>query len=202
MVKFDLEVFSDRIFYYKNVIPDSLEILALIESTDSELAETDAILPWADWTASDDKSYLFGQQKQTNVAKLSSSSISVQRIYKTLSSALERAGRHYCSANDLEYFPPSPLSISKYIKGASMGPHVDVYPGQTTSPVMSGVMYLNEDCIGGELNFPEQDVTIKPTAGSVVIFPSVEPFYHQSLDIVSGVKYMSPVFWVKDVPRQ
>lgn len=197
MSNLDVEVFSDRIFYYKNILKNNLDILSLIEDTDKSLTDSDAILPWSDWTASDDKSYVFGNQKQTNSAKLLTSSPSVQLIYKSLTEVLEVAGRHYCEANQLEYFPPSPLSISKYIKGASMGPHVDVYPGQTTEPVMSGVLYLNDDCVGGELDFPEQGVTIKPSAGSVVIFPSVAPFYHQSLEIISGVKYMSPVFWVK-----
>lgn len=198
MTELDVEIFSDRIFYYKNILADSLEILSLIETTNDKLTNNDAILPWADWTASDDKSYVFGQQKQTNPAKLSSSSADVQHIYKRLTETLELAGRHYCLSNSLEYFPPSPLSISKYVKGASMGPHVDVYPGQRTTPVMSGVLYLNDDCLGGELDFPEQSVRIKPAAGSIVIFPSVEPFYHQSLEIAAGVKYMSPVFWVRD----
>jgi predicted 2-oxoglutarate/Fe(II)-dependent dioxygenase YbiX len=62
---------------------------------------------------------------------------------------------------------------------------------------MSAVIYLNDDYEGGELRFPEQDVMIKPEAGSVIVFPSVEPFYHQSMPLKTGTKYMVPAFWIK-----
>jgi hypothetical protein len=38
---------------------------------------------------------------------------------------------------------------------------------------------------------------IKPEAGSVIVFPSVEPFYHQSMPLKTGTKYMVPAFWIK-----
>ena len=37
-----------------------------------------------------------------------------------------------------------------------------------------------------------------PTAGSIVIFPSNEPYYHESKEIKRGIKYMSPGFWYKN----
>ncbi len=192
------EVFYQRIFYYKDIVSNPKALVDLIESTEPHLTSSDAFFPWKKWTASDDESYVFGYQKQVDAAKLATSSLEIQELYKTLMDALTDAGRHYCETLGLDYFPPSPLSISKYIKGGSMGPHVDEYPGQTKEPVMSGVIYLNDDCIGGELDFPQQGVRIKPEAGSILIFPSVKPFYHQSLEIVSGEKYMSPVFWIKN----
>ncbi len=193
------QVFSDRIYYYKSAIPDPAELVSLIESTDQDLTDNDAIFRWRKWTASDDESHLFGYQKQTDARKLSSSADSVKSIYTTLMAALTEAGMHYCNSLGMQYFDPSPLSISKYVVGGSMGPHVDEYPGQPKEPLMSGVMYLNDDCVGGELDFPQQGVRIKPEAGSIVIFPSVKPYYHQSLEVVSGQKYMSPVFWIKNL---
>lgn len=198
MTSLEPEIFSDKIFYYKNIVANPSNLVHLIESTNDALSEYDAIFPWKKWTASDDENYIFGYQKQTNAAKLHTSSDSVKHIYETLMSALTEAGQHYCSSLSLGYFPPSPLSISKYIVGGAMGPHVDEYPGQVKSPVMSGVIYLNDDCTGGELDFPDQGVRIKPEAGSIVIFPSVKPYYHQSLEVIDGVKYMSPVFWIKN----
>lgn len=197
MENLSYKVFAEKIYYYEDILPQAAATVKAIEETDFELTERDAILRWNKWTASDDESYVFGYQKQTNAAKLGSSTERVQLIYATLREALERAGRHYCKEQGLEYFPPSPLSISKYVVGGAMGPHVDEYPGQEKEPVMSGVMYLNDDCEGGELDFPEQNVRIKPKAGSIVIFPSVKPFYHQSLEVTKGEKYMSPVFWIK-----
>ena len=77
-----------------------------------------------------------------------------------------------------------------------MGPHVDSY-GDERSPVISVVAYLNDDYQGGELYFPNQNIKIKPEPGSIVVFPSIAPYFHASLPIVSGVKYMIPGFWYK-----
>jgi predicted 2-oxoglutarate/Fe(II)-dependent dioxygenase YbiX len=107
---------------------------------------------------------------------------------------LEDVGVDYITKLDLELVPPSPLSISKYIVGGSMGPHVDDYKQPNIKPVMSGVLYLNDDLEGGELVFPQQNLSFKPKAGSIIVFPSVEPYYHQSMPVTKGQKYMSPVF--------
>jgi predicted 2-oxoglutarate/Fe(II)-dependent dioxygenase YbiX len=105
-------------------------------------------------------------------------------------------GNDYARKNNLSIAKPSALSISKYAEGSSMGPHVDDYgTNPRVKPIMSAVLYLNDDYEGGELNFKDQNITIKPEAGSVVIFPSVEPFYHESKEIISGNKYMCPAFW-------
>lgn len=194
-------VYSEKIFYYPGIVSNSLELLDLIESTDKDLVETDCISKWSVWKASkekeSDEDYVFGYQKQTDASKLESSSQSVQTIYNSLFDTLLLAGEHYSTSLGVELVPPSPLSISKYVEGSSMGPHVDYHGEPDIMPLMSGVIYLNDTAVGGELHFKDQDVTIKPVAGSIIIFPSVEPYYHESLPVQSGTKYMSPVFWVK-----
>jgi predicted 2-oxoglutarate/Fe(II)-dependent dioxygenase YbiX len=193
------KIFADKIFYYESVLKNPEKIIEMIESTNSMLTEQDAILPWKRWTASDNEDYVFGYQKQTNANKLQTSSADVKYIYESLWNLLLEIGQDYTDKLGLELVPPSPLSISKYIVGSFMGAHVDDYNQPGITPVMSGVIYLNDDLEGGELNFPEQDITIKPKAGSIVVFPSVEPYFHQSLPVSKGMKYMSPVFWVKRV---
>jgi hypothetical protein len=44
---------------------------------------------------------------------------------------------------------------------------------------------------GSDLDDPNIDFWIKPTPGSVLIFPSQEPYYHQAHEVKSGFKYMS-----------
>ena len=56
-------------------------------------------------------------------------------------------------------------------------------------------MYLNDDYTGGELNFKDQGIKIKPSAGSIAVFPSRSPYFHESLPVLSGEKYMTPGFW-------
>lgn len=191
------QIFADRIFYYEGILENPEKIVKMIEDTNGLLTDQDAILPWKKWTASDNEDYIFGYQKQTNPNKLDSSSADVKYVYESLWNLLLEVGQDYTTKLGLELVPPSPLSISKYIVGSFMGAHVDDYNQPGVTPIMSGVIYLNDDVEGGELNFPEQDITIKPKAGSIVVFPSVKPFYHQSLPVTKGYKYMSPVFWVK-----
>lgn len=192
------EIYADRIFYYKNVIADPARVVALLEESNSTLTEDDAIRPWHEWVASGGgEKYVFGEQKFTNEEKLQSSSEVVRHIYETLKSALTSVGIDYAEKNDIEYVEPAPISISKYRTGADMGAHVDYYGDPGVEPLMSAVLYLNDDVEGGELDFPHHNVRIKPEAGSIIVFPSVDPFYHQSLPTTRGSKYMSPAFWMK-----
>ena len=80
-----------------------------------------------------------------------------------------------------------------------MGPHVDSSdPTNIKHPIISGVIYLNDDYLGGDIVFPNQNVTIKPKAGSLLLFPSSEPYVHHPHKIDGGVKYIVPLFWYKE----
>lgn len=189
-----LTIFADKIFYYENVIAHPEDIVYLIEETESELSEQTLISSWHPWHASDNPEHLFGARKTTDEEFISGASDEVKRVYETLSAALDTAGKDYAAKNGIDLGRQAPISISKYYIGASMGQHTDSSPEPTTEN-MSAVLYLNGDYEGGEINFPQQGVKIKPSAGSLVVFPSVPPFFHESLEIISGTKYMSPAFW-------
>ena len=78
-----------------------------------------------------------------------------------------------------------------------MGPHIDSY-SDSPKEVLSIVLYLNNNYEGGELYFKNQNIKIKPEAGSLIAFPSVDPYFHESMPVLSGIKYISPGFWIKD----
>ena len=192
------EIFAEKIYYYEGVIKDPKELVEMLEITDAHLTENDAIEKWHEWvTSGDGEKYVFGQQKFTDEQKLDSSSEIVRILYLSLKNALTKVGKDYAKSQNIDYIDPAPISISKYISGAEMGPHVDYHGEPDLEPIMSAVMYLNDDMDGGELHFTEFDIKLKPKAGSIVVFPSVEPYYHRSSPVVSGVKYMSPAFWIK-----
>lgn len=187
-------IFADKIFYYEGVIDSPDKIVAILESTDPELSQDSLISSWHDWTASDDSGFLFGARKMTNPDSYGNASEELKSAYDTLKNALTNTAMHYVDKNKLESGKQAPISISKYFVGAFMGPHTDSAPEPTTEHI-SSVLYLNDDYEGGEINFPNQGVCIKPKAGSIVVFPSVPPYVHESKEIISGTKYMSPGFW-------
>lgn len=186
----------EKISYYKNVIDNPDFLIALIEASDKNLNDFTSIPRWQEWTASGDVSYEFGYQKRFKDSVDSDTNIDIQKINYILKKAIVEASEDYSKHYSVNIGKLMPLSISKYSTGKSMGPHVDDY-NNGEDPNISVVLYLNDNYEGGEINFPNQNITIKPEAGSIVIFPSVEPYYHQSLPVKSGIKYMSPGFWRK-----
>lgn len=116
------------------------------------------------------------------------------------------------------------VGIMKYRPGCEMGAHFDAQAGDR-SLKYSIVMYLNDDYEGGEISFivrpydlrnpknmglqpiPDADdprnkeladFTLKPKAGSALIFPSTHPFKHQVHIVKSGDKYIFPGFVFQD----
>jgi hypothetical protein len=78
-----------------------------------------------------------------------------------------------------------------FVKYEGAGTHFKVHAdhGPAYVTTISIVAYVNEDYEGGELYFPRFDLTIKPKAGDVVIFPSTYIYEHASNDMIQGTKY-------------
>lgn len=77
--------------------------------------------------------------------------------------------------------------LLKYEKDDFFVTHTDSsrsYPRQ-----VSTVYYVNDNYSGGELTFPYIDLTIKPMAGELIVFPSTNMFSHQAEKIIEGTKY-------------
>ena len=64
----------------------------------------------------------------------------------------------------------------------------------------TAIFWFNDDYEGGELAFPEHNITIKPEAGCLIFFPSTPDYIHQSKIVTSGKKYCVPLFFYKNPP--
>lgn len=99
-----------------------------------------------------------------------------------------------------DLFLETDYSILGYRVGESLKAHHDgIYNLKTNSGHprrdVSSVLYLNDDYEGGELNFVNQKLKIKPKAGTVVLFPSTEKFVHYTNKVVSNIKFFIPSLW-------
>lgn len=92
-----------------------------------------------------------------------------------------------CTQSEFFYYPP----------GSGIALHTDDHV-LTTSGVVIGedlyrgitsLLYLNDDYEGGEIEFPNQNLTLKPKAGMLVVFPSNRNFPHRVLPIISGKRH-------------
>jgi predicted 2-oxoglutarate/Fe(II)-dependent dioxygenase YbiX len=186
----------DKIHYYEDVIKNPYALIKDIEETDSLLNSSTSITKWKEWKASDD-SYDFGYQKIINPSIIDETNERLISINKKVRNAIVNSSKDYANEHNIDLGYLTPISIAKYSTGKEMGSHIDSYDDER-SPVLSVVLYINDNYDGGELYFKEQEVLIKPTAGSLIAFPSVDPYYHQSMVVTKGLKYMSPGFWYKD----
>jgi predicted 2-oxoglutarate/Fe(II)-dependent dioxygenase YbiX len=78
-----------------------------------------------------------------------------------------------------------------FVKYEGAGTHFKIHAdhGPTYVTTVSIVVYLNDDYEGGEIWFPRFNLTHKPKAGDIVVFPSTYIYEHASQDMISGTKY-------------
>lgn len=87
--------------------------------------------------------------------------------------------------NNLQYWEA--FNFIKYGPGQHFKEHHD--HGFSYNCTVSLVAYPNDDYEGGELYFRLQNLTIKPEAGDLFIFPSNFMYAHQAMPVHSGIKY-------------
>jgi Rps23 Pro-64 3,4-dihydroxylase Tpa1-like proline 4-hydroxylase len=86
-------------------------------------------------------------------------------------------------------------SMLKYSGGQYYDAHAD---GETyTGRSISAICYLNNDYSGGELEFINFGIKIKPEPGMLILFPSNYAYKHIAHPVTSGTKY-AIVTWLKD----
>jgi hypothetical protein len=89
------------------------------------------------------------------------------------------------------------LLVREYNAGSKMSAHSDAYSyvkkdGNNVKPSLTAILYINDDYVGGEIDFIHDDLCIKPKAGSMVIFPSDKQ--HEVLEILNGNRYMTQTY--------
>ena len=86
------------------------------------------------------------------------------------------------------------LSLLRYEVGEEYKEHNDSGSGNLRT--LSAILYLNDNYVGGELEFTNIGRIVPPVAGQMIIFPSNFCYPHRALPITSGTKY-AVVTWLK-----
>jgi hypothetical protein len=94
---------------------------------------------------------------------------------------------------DINPFDRSALHLVKFTKGFYLVPHVDTLSVEGNH--IASVYYINDDYAGGEINFPEHSLNIKPKANSLIIFPGNENYLHEVREIVDKDRYSSAMWF-------
>jgi Rps23 Pro-64 3,4-dihydroxylase Tpa1-like proline 4-hydroxylase len=103
--------------------------------------------------------------------------------------AIKTCVSDYANSWDMSITYYDPLNFVRYVSPTGyFAPHHDDSP--STVRTITAVMYLNDDYEGGRLVFPRLDnVTVKPEAGDLIVFPASYLYEHESTLVSSGTKY-------------
>ena len=196
---FDVVSQDNGIYYIENVLSYPDELLSHVMDLELQEDSYQRISEWSDWHASDDKSILYGQSKTIYsdqfITPLQNEILQRKTLYikNSIAMAAEMSVSKYLSNNGLDReqykFNDDNYYIKKWNVGSFMGPHSDGNYSDNNL-ALSIVIYLNDNYDGGEISFPEKNITIKPKLGSAIIFSSNE--MHEVLPVKNGDRYMSP----------
>jgi hypothetical protein len=186
---------EDKIFYYTDLLKEKDVFLNDIES----ISDFNVISEWKPWYSSNSNNE-YGKVKEIVPGFINqSNNLNSIKIVNIITDSISKCIENYIKETGYNpgYLPPI-INLRKYNTQAYMGPHIDTEDeNDKTKPSISLVFYLNDDYEGGQIDFPKQNLSIKPEAGSIIIFPSTSPYYHDPKPVLKGTKYLIPVFWYK-----
>ncbi len=183
------EKITDLIVVLKNYIPDETcdEILEWFKSNTH--LQTDGSVYSTEGDQSEvDKD--FKNAIQTLVPPRASIS---DKMTEITASAFEEAGSRYPVPESNITF--NDYCVRVYPKGEGIFKlHVDQQAFGPVSRLFACIMYLNDVEIGGETEFPEWNIAVKPEKGKVLLFPCNYLFKHQGNVPISNEKYIATNF--------
>lgn len=120
----------------------------------------------------------------------------VQNVNNIFYTALLSVSNSYSKRYEItEPFFHENYQLLKYRGGEYYNSHYD--GGTQMGRCVSALCYLNDDYEGGEIEFINFKVKVKPQAGMMILFPSNYAYRHIAHPIKSGTKY-ALVTWIKD----
>ena len=203
--EYDYEVLDLGLVYYKNALKNPDRIIELVNNVDQRFLNNEHgdkftnVKPWHAWqneSAGTLETFCWQKffPKPEDVNPNDYYSKELLEVSKSLYDALDAATYHY--SNFIYPFAGKNIKsreysvhLLKYETGGYLPAHQD---HGVSSRVLSTVMYLNDNYVGGEMVFPNSKVTIKPEPGSIVFFPSNFLYIHEVRPIISGTRYSMP----------
>ena len=168
---FDLDQKTKDIWYWENVLSCPNELVGFIEELDDIPESHQRIHQWTEWTASDNSNVSYGKLKiadsyvNSNIIQNKKIEQKTRYIINSIKMAIEMCSEKYLDGHNLnknQYrLDNDAIKIRKWDIGQSMGPHADGQDGNY-GLAYTIVLYLNDTYDGGEIVFPNHDISIKP----------------------------------------
>jgi hypothetical protein len=157
------EILDPKTYYYTDAIEDFDTFKKVWKELDNLEQYTESgVNVWNPWTSSNDKTFIYGETKTFDINSINNLTGEVAEkskyIYDAIMTTMYNVCKDYASSlgdfDEPRLFPT--FNIKKYNTGMAMGAHFDQLDGDKTLRY-SLVMYLNDDCEGGEISFQLKD---------------------------------------------
>ena len=185
-----VEDLGSGIFVFHDLIPENcISILEdVIENQENNYTYREAMVGYG-MKMPDYRDCLDFKYKRLDIEHDNSThGMMLKKVWDSVYNKARPAVKTYCkyfNIGELRYWEA--MNFVRYGEGQHFQEHHD--HGYSYNCVVSLVGYPNDDYEGGELYFRLQDLTIKPTAGDLFIFPSNFMYPHKAMPVKSGVKH-------------
>lgn len=179
---------------FENAWPEPLETIKQIENSCLDL-ESD--ISWTRAKTINDSSQKLRTNYDLNITQLANDFNNgvAQNIHNQMYILLLASTIPYAKKHDIDEMYHEAYNMLKYSSGQEYKAHFD---GETfTGRSISAIVYLNNDYEGGEIEFVNFGIKIKPEPGMLLLFPSNYAYKHIAHPVISGTKY-AVVTWIKD----
>ena len=190
------EILSDPrlgVIVYKNAIAEELDIINRLEST----IGNSTTMPFMWCEALVGYSQKMPEYRDCVDCKIGQVHIDnlhhypqfteLKNIYEDTANAIRACMTDYQSRYNINMEYMEAINFIRYGENQHFQVHTD--HGFSYTCTVSSVVYFNDNYEGGELWFPYLDLTFKPEAGDIVMFPSTFIYAHAARPVTSGVKY-------------
>jgi hypothetical protein len=95
--------------------------------------------------------------------------------------------KDYMKTYKIKSYSHESYDILKYGSGEKFENHIDDI--DLDHRRVSTVYYLNDNYSGGEIHFPRFNITFKPKANQMIVFPSSYVYNHSVSEVSDGIRY-------------
>lgn len=120
--------------------------------------------------------------------------------------AIHALNRRIAAATATTYEQGEPLQILSYAHGDEYKLHSDALPQSANQRTSTFLVYLNDDYVGGETDFPNLDFKFKGSPGDAIWFENADQYgrpmaitNHRGSKVISGTKMIASK-WIRARP--
>ena len=202
MVDLDFEEIAPGIVVYKNVYSGNIDLIDFLEDITSQ-----GDIKWLDaYVKNGETTSLNKNERDTktigvpyyvesdSIPKETLDKLPIIRVSKILKDFFNPIEQSYSIKYGVSYLHHDNFSVLKYGVGQKFVNHIDDHSDFHRR--ISFVYYINDNYSGGEINFPRFNISYKPAANELLVFPSTYVYNHSVSPVTDGTRY-AVVSWIK-----